>query len=156
MTSARDWEGRTGESWAAEWRRTDRSWNGLTEELLRHTRDFSFETVLDIGCGAGELSLAIARGRPGATVIGLDISAPLIAAARDRGRNLANVAFETGDASSWTPPANFAPDFDPRTFGFKKLSDLVRSVDAFELKTEEGRLRVRKRPRPARSGKPKV
>ena len=104
MTSARDWEGRTGESWAAEWRRTDRSWNGLTDELLRHTRDFSFETVLDIGCGAGELSLAIARGRPGATVIGLDISAPLIAAARDRGRNLANVAFETGDASSWTPP----------------------------------------------------
>jgi SAM-dependent methyltransferase len=111
MTSASDWEGRTGESWAAEWRRTDRSWSGLTDQILRHTRDFSFETVLDIGCGAGELSLAIARGRPGATVIGLDISAPLIAAAQERGRNLANVGFEAGDASTWTPPANFAPDF---------------------------------------------
>jgi uncharacterized LabA/DUF88 family protein len=43
--------------------------------------------------------------------------------------------------------ANIAPDFDPRTFGFKKLSDLVRNIAALELGTEDGRLRVRKRPR---------
>lgn len=41
--------------------------------------------------------------------------------------------------------ANFAPDFDPRTYGFKKLSDLVRKLTALELKEDEGggRLRVR-------------
>ena len=50
---------------------------------------------------------------------------------------------------------NFAPDFDPRTFGFKKLSDLVRGIDVFELKTEEGHARVRKRPLATKVPKPK-
>lgn len=35
--------------------------------------------------------------------------------------------------------ANLAPDFDPRTFGFRKLSDLVRQTNAFELDQPEGR-----------------
>lgn len=40
--------------------------------------------------------------------------------------------------------ANLAPDFDPRTFGFRKLSDLVRQTEAFELDHPEGRaLRIR-------------
>jgi hypothetical protein len=39
---------------------------------------------------------------------------------------------------------NRYPDFDPRTYGHKKLSDLVRSLVAFELqKGEGGHLRVR-------------
>lgn len=42
--------------------------------------------------------------------------------------------------------ANLAPDFDPRTFGFRKLSDLVRQTEAFELDQPEGRaLRIRAR-----------
>jgi hypothetical protein len=48
--------------------------------------------------------------------------------------------------------ANLAPDFDPRTYGVKKLSDLVRKLDALELQqTESGHLRVR--PRPEASGR---
>ncbi|MBE7734419.1 NYN domain-containing protein [Devosia faecipullorum] len=44
--------------------------------------------------------------------------------------------------------ANLASDFDPRTFGFRKLSDLVRQTDAFELDHPEGRaLRIRVKPR---------
>src|SRR5690606_4417489 len=43
--------------------------------------------------------------------------------------------------------ANLAPDFDPRTYGVKKLSDLVRKLEALELQeTESGHLRVRARP----------
>lgn len=110
MSRALDWEGQAGESWAAEWRRTDRSWGGLTERLLRATREFSFSSVLDIGCGAGELSLAIARGRPGVNVVGVDISPQLIEVARDRGRNLSNAAFTLGDASRWAPQGDFRPD----------------------------------------------
>ena len=41
-----------------------------------------------------------------------------------------------------------APDFDARTFGFKKLSDLVRAIDGLEVRTEGGHLRVRLRPAP--------
>lgn len=39
---------------------------------------------------------------------------------------------------------NFVSDFDVRTYGFRKLSDLVRKTEIFEIeKTETGRLRVR-------------
>ena len=59
----RDWSGSTGESWAAEWQRTDRSFGGVTERLLARTRGLDFRRAVDIGCGAGELSLALARSR---------------------------------------------------------------------------------------------
>ncbi|WP_379071699.1 NYN domain-containing protein [Mesorhizobium sp. UC74_2] len=40
--------------------------------------------------------------------------------------------------------ANLASDFDPRTFGFRKLSDLVRKTNAFEIDHPEGgTLRIR-------------
>jgi uncharacterized LabA/DUF88 family protein len=41
--------------------------------------------------------------------------------------------------------ANIAPDFDPRSYGFKKLSDLVRAIDTLEMKDAGGRLAVRRR-----------
>ncbi len=34
--------------------------------------------------------------------------------------------------------ANIASDFDPRTYGFRKLSDLVRGTGAFEIDQREG------------------
>ena len=33
---------------------------------------------------------------------------------------------------------NLAPDFDPRTFGFRKLSDLIRKTNQFEIQRAEG------------------
>lgn len=49
--------------------------------------------------------------------------------------------------------ANVAPDFDPRTYGCSKLSDLVRQSGAFEIDQPEGRsMRIRaKRSSPSRS-----
>ena len=45
--------------------------------------------------------------------------------------------------------ANIAPDFDPRTYGFGKLSDLVRKTDAFEVDQPKGRnMRIRLKPAP--------
>ncbi|WP_088343187.1 MULTISPECIES: NYN domain-containing protein [Rhodomicrobium] len=46
--------------------------------------------------------------------------------------------------------ANIASDFDPRTYGFRKLSDLVRKTAAFDLDQPEGRaMRIRAKPAPA-------
>jgi uncharacterized LabA/DUF88 family protein len=43
--------------------------------------------------------------------------------------------------------ANLASDFDPRNFGFRKLSDLVRKTDAFEVEHQKGRaMRIRAKP----------
>jgi len=45
-----------------------------------------------------------------------------------------------------TQLANLSSDFDPRNFGFRKLSDLIRKTNAFEIDHPEGgTLRIRKK-----------
>jgi hypothetical protein len=44
---------------------------------------------------------------------------------------------------------NLVPDFDSRTYGYKKLSDLVRKSSVFDIQeTAGGGMRVRMKPRP--------
>src|SRR5207244_9514815 len=53
--------------------------------------------------------------------------------------------------------ANLASDFDPRTFGFRKLSDLVRKTNSFEIDHPEGgSLRIRIKPAAARKARSKA
>ena len=43
--------------------------------------------------------------------------------------------------------ANIASDFDPRTYGFRKLSDLIRKTGAFDIDQPDGRtVRIRAKP----------
>jgi SAM-dependent methyltransferase len=130
-----DWQGRTGAAWAAEWRRTDRIFAGVTERLLTRSRDFAFQRALDIGCGAGELSLALARGRPRVEIVGIDISPQLIDTARERGSHLLNARFEVADATRWHPGDAFVPElllsrhgvmfFDDPTAAFAHLQEIA-------------------------------
>lgn len=120
-----EWEGPSGDSWAAEWRRTDRSFSVLTDRLLSRLRGQRFSRATDIGCGAGELSLAIARARPDVQVIGVDVSPALVTAARERGSNLPNVAFDLADAACWQPPADFAPQLLVSRHGVMFFADPV-------------------------------
>lgn len=109
MTDRSEWQGRVGKTWATEWRRTDRSFTGLTDMLLGHASSRPFRRGLDIGCGAGEVSLALARGHAGAEIVGIDISADLIAVARERSGYLGNVFFDQADAATWQLDG-YAPD----------------------------------------------
>jgi len=108
MTSGADWQARVGQNWAAMWRQTDRSFAGLTARLLERIERSPAEVVLDIGCGAGEVSLALARARPAARVTGIDLSSDLVAVARERAVERPNVRFVEADASA------FAPDEAPQ------------------------------------------
>lgn len=121
MTTALDWQGQTGTSWADEWRRTDRSFAPLTGRLLERIAEEPGGRVLDIGCGAGELAIEIASARPQATVLGLDISPQLVASAKGRS-TCSNTRFALGDAANWTEPA-FAPDLLVSRHGVMFFSD---------------------------------
>ena len=109
MTDHRDWTGKVGSIWAQEWRRTDRSFCELTPILLEVIGRTGFDNCIDIGCGAGEVSVALAGGNAKARVCGVDISPELLAVARERGSSLANLAFVHGDAAKYVPE-NGKPD----------------------------------------------
>ncbi|MCQ8780318.1 OST-HTH/LOTUS domain-containing protein, partial [Escherichia coli] len=52
--------------------------------------------------------------------------------------------------------ANIASDFDPRTYGYRKLSDLVRKTGAFDVDHSEGRtvrIRARREEKPKTTGR---
>ena len=124
MTDKAEWEGRIGRSWASEWERTDRSFADLTPRLLAAIAGLAGEDVVDIGCGAGEVSLAIAAARPAARVLGIDISADLVAAATIRARGRANCAFALADAAAWEPDRG-APDLYVSRHGVMFFDDPV-------------------------------
>lgn len=127
MTSfdTQEWQGRVGKSWAAEWQRTDRSFTPLTAELLRRIEAIDFSAALDIGCGAGELAIAVARSKSASQVLGVDISPDLIEVARDRSSGVGNIRFELADAAGWKPAPDFAPDLLFSRHGVMFFSDPV-------------------------------
>ena len=65
------------------------------------------ESILDIGCGDGKISVEIARRVSNGRVLAVDYSEDMISYARNT-HNLVNLQFEIGDASSIT----FSREFD--------------------------------------------
>ena len=110
MTDQSEWTGKVGNVWADEWRRTDRSFGPVTERLLQVARAAPFAQALDIGCGAGEISVDLAKGAPSSRVLGVDISDDLLDVARARSGDLPNLRFELADAASWMAGEAEKPD----------------------------------------------
>jgi SAM-dependent methyltransferase len=105
MTEASDWRGRVGEAWAEEWRRTDRMLGPVNDALVAAAlaQAPAAAHILDVGCGAGATSLALADALPRASITGVDLSASLVAVARKRAGGLARLQFDEGDAADWVP-----------------------------------------------------
>jgi arsenite methyltransferase len=73
-------------------------------EMMRIARD---ENLLDVGCGAGWLSRALARGVPDGRVVGMDISDEMIRRARAASVDFENLVFVVGQVSEIPWEANF-------------------------------------------------
>lgn len=93
------WNGPGGAAWLASHERIERGIAGFGESALAAAAPRPDERVLDIGCGTGgtTAALAAAVGSSG-RVLGVDISEPLVAASR--ARHIANATFERADAAT--------------------------------------------------------
>lgn len=79
------WAGPSGERWLASAVGFEKTLQGIGDELLARAALSPGQHVLDIGCGAGAMSLEIAkRVAPGGSVTGLDISPDLVKEATRR------------------------------------------------------------------------
>ncbi|KAA8553636.1 class I SAM-dependent methyltransferase [Pseudomonas marginalis] len=96
-----DWNGQSGEYWAANQARLDAMFAVFGQAAIEAAAPATGERVLDIGCGAGASSLALAaRVGAGGHVLGVDISEPLIGRARALAPQDTPARFRVADASS--------------------------------------------------------
>ncbi len=105
-----DWNGSSGHSWLAHQARFDCMLEAHAEALMRAVAPQCAEAVLDIGCGTGAVSLALAStvGRNG-SVVGADVSQILLQRAQAR-------ALESGLAISFVRADAGRHPFQPQAF----------------------------------------
>jgi ubiquinone/menaquinone biosynthesis C-methylase UbiE len=99
----------------------------LHNEVLRSGYDFrSHDHILDVGCGAGQTTRDAARIAVAGTVLGVDVSAPMIERARRvaEAEGLRNITFELGDAQTY-PFASERFDSAISRFGTMFFADPV-------------------------------
>jgi SAM-dependent methyltransferase len=96
------WNGPSGHAWVDEQPLLDEMFRPIEEMLVDAARERGAHRVLDVGCGSGATTLAMARALgKGGHATGVDISAPLIDRARERARQEGlDVTFICADAQT--------------------------------------------------------
>jgi SAM-dependent methyltransferase len=121
------WDGDAGRHWAAQEDRYDRMNRVFGERVVEAVAARPGERILDVGCGNGALSLAVApQVGPEGAVVGLDLSGPMLEVARRRvaAAGAGHVTFEQGDAQVHPlDPASF--DAAVSRFGVMFFEDPV-------------------------------
>ena len=101
-----DWAGEMGARWLANLAGFEATIAPVGEALLARAAFRPGERVIDIGCGGGATSLAIARAvAPTGMVLGVDLSAGLVgeSARRAAAAGLGNARFHCADAATVNP-----------------------------------------------------
>jgi SAM-dependent methyltransferase len=99
------WNEVSGPKWVRLQEELDEQLKPLEDALLAQVDLRAGHSVLDVGCGCGATSLALADrvGTSGA-VTGIDVSQPMIAHGESRVGERSNINFVMGDAQVWTLP----------------------------------------------------
>jgi SAM-dependent methyltransferase len=120
------WNGPSGAAWVNEQKLLDASFVNFEKLLVDEVSRTHARHVLDIGCGSGATTLAIARQlAPAGSATGVDISAPLVELARRRAALAGvNAQFLIADAQTHEfTPADY--DLAVSRFGVMFFDDPV-------------------------------
>jgi SAM-dependent methyltransferase len=103
------WNGPGGQRWADRQQSQDILLAPVADIVIDRAKTKAGERIVDVGCGAGATTMALAQkvGRTG-RVLGIDISAPMLARARQLAPKDAPVEFVLADATIYKfEPASF-------------------------------------------------
>ena len=119
------WNGIDGEYWARQQEHLDRTLAPVTGPLLAFAEPRAASTVLDVGCGCGATTIELARAvGPSGRIVGVDISEPMLARAKERLREFANTTCLLGDAAD-LPLQDFSAELIVSRFGVMFFGDPV-------------------------------
>lgn len=133
------WNGTAGKAWVESQALLDHMFKPFEEQLVQVLAPGASAHVLDIGCGTGATTVAIARKNgPSGTCLGVDVSAPMVAAARARAeRDRVNATFVVADAQQYTfEPAQF--DTVVSRFGVMFFADSVAAFTNVRRASSDG------------------
>jgi SAM-dependent methyltransferase len=124
------WNGCAGRGWVEAQESLDRMFEPFEDLLVEAVAARGAQRVLDIGCGTGSTTLAVARRLAGrGEAVGIDISGPMIALARARAERASKPPrFICADAQTHAfEPASF--DMIVSRFGTMFFDDPVRAFE---------------------------
>jgi SAM-dependent methyltransferase len=121
------WNGPAGQRWLDRQQTQDALLAPVAEVLLDRAAPRVGESVLDIGCGCGATSIALARCvAPTGHVLGIDVSAPMLGRARQLAPQGLPLDFALADATVY-PFETGQADLLCSRFGVMFFADPVRS-----------------------------
>jgi ubiquinone/menaquinone biosynthesis C-methylase UbiE len=121
------WNGPAGQRWVRRQEEQDALLAPVAEVLLERAAPRAGEVVLDIGCGWGGTTIALARRvAPGGRVLGVDVSELMLARARELVPPGLPIEFVLGDATVY-PFEPGKADLLVSRFGIMFFADPVRS-----------------------------
>jgi ubiquinone/menaquinone biosynthesis C-methylase UbiE len=132
------WNGCAGRGWVEAQDSLDRLFERFEQQIVEAVEARAARNVLDVGCGTGSTTLAIARQVGAGGTVGVDISEPMIALARERAE-LERVPprFLCADAQTYGfEPASF--DLVVSRFGVMFFDDSVRAFANLRRATRPG------------------
>ena len=121
------WNGVVGRRWSDHQERQDQVLKPISERLLAVADAKPGELVIDVGCGCGSLTIDVAaRVAPHGEVLGLDISEPMLARARERAPEDSPARFLRADPTVYELPPG-AIDLVVSRFGVMFFADPART-----------------------------
>jgi SAM-dependent methyltransferase len=99
------WNGAGGARWVANLARSEAMLGEVAERVISRAAPADGEKIIDVGCGSGGTTMELARRvGPSGHVMAVDVSAPILAVARERLAECPTVKIVLADAASYPFP----------------------------------------------------